>query len=96
MPRVDQVDVGILRQRREIDIDVAGGSGAIELTVSQGGGRDVPHYHGSYDITPLPEEDQTLQTMGKMMDDNVIVREIPYFETSNPQGGVTAYIGGEW
>lgn len=50
-------------------------------------------YGGSYDITPSTES-QTLNTMNKVMADDVLVREIPYFETSN-EYGKTIYIGSE-
>lgn len=30
-----------------------------------------------------------------MMEDNVVVKKIPYYETSNVDGGETVYIAGE-
>ena len=55
---------------------------------------DVPIYEGEYVITPKPFDDQTLETTGKQMINDVVVREIPYYETSNISG-ITIYIGGE-
>ena len=52
-----------------------------------------PRYEGEYQITPSLDI-QILATDGKIMEDDVVVLEIPYFETSNPQGGYTAIIGG--
>ena len=49
-------------------------------------------YEGEYEVTPRTEE-QVLATRNKRMLDDVTVHEIPYYETSNPQGGVTVYIG---
>ena len=54
----------------------------------------LPSYTGEYVITPLPFVSQTLETRGKSMIDDVTVREIPYYETSNISGK-TIYIGGE-
>lgn len=52
-------------------------------------------YLGPYEVTPIPDTVQILETENKLMSENVIVHEIPYWETSNPQGGNTVYIGGE-
>ena len=50
-------------------------------------------YDGVYDITPTVEE-QTLETRGKKMRDDVTILEIPYYTTTNLSGGYTAIIGG--
>lgn len=52
---------------------------------------DVPEYEGEYVVIPEVIS-QTLETKDKRMTDNVLVREIPYYETSNPQNGLTVYI----
>ena len=49
-------------------------------------------YEGAYVVTPLSTE-QTLETTGKTMQEDVTVLPIPYFETSN-ETGTTVYIGG--
>lgn len=54
---------------------------------------DIPAYDGSYDVTPLPGAETILETVGKRMTGDVTVGEIPYYETSNPQGGYTVIIG---
>lgn len=54
---------------------------------------DLPYYTGEYTVTPSLDA-QILDTQGKAMRDDVVVLEIPYYETSNPQGGYTAIIGG--
>ena len=48
-------------------------------------------YDGSYEITPSVQ-DQVLYTKSKLMKDDLKVREIPYYETSNLKG-ITVYIG---
>jgi hypothetical protein len=50
-------------------------------------------YSGDYEITPRVES-QTLPTKNKVLRDNMEVKEIPYYETSNEYGN-TIYIGSE-
>lgn len=49
-------------------------------------------YDGPYIVIPKVEG-QTLETDGKTMQDDVTVTAIPYYQTSNPQGGYTVIIG---
>ena len=69
------------------------GVGAIDgqLNIGSGGGT-YPHYQGDYTVTPLTRGAVVLDTNGKVMDDDVTVIKIPYFETSNVSGK-TVYIG---
>ena len=60
---------------------------AIEVT----GGE---HYQGEYIVIPSPSDNITLETEGKVMDDDVTVIKIPYYETSNITGK-TVYIASE-
>ena len=53
------------------------------------------HYEGPYIVTPKKDVEQLLETAEKIMDDDVTVLEIPYSETSNPQGGKTVNIAFE-
>lgn len=50
----------------------------------------LPHYKGEYEITPSIET-QKLATSNKVMDKDITVFKIPYFETSNVTG-TTVYI----
>lgn len=52
-------------------------------------------YDGPYIVTPMPFQEQVLETQAKIMEQNVHVKEIPYFETTNIQNGYTVYIGSE-
>ena len=48
------------------------------------------------DTTVIPstsESDQILRTKNKVMVENVTIKPIPFFETSNDEDGVTVYIG---
>ena len=56
---------------------------------------DYDIYDGEYEIIPAPFEDKVLSTENKLMQADVTVKEIPYFETSNLSGGNTVYIGGD-
>lgn len=49
-------------------------------------------YTGSYEVTPRLYA-QSLDTDGKLMEDDVTVYEIPVSRTTNPTGGLTVLIG---
>lgn len=55
---------------------------------------DLPKYEGSYEVTPLPLMDTIMQTQQTYLDRDVIVKAIPYQQTTNPSGGYTVTIGG--
>lgn len=50
-------------------------------------------YTGSYTITPKVDE-QTMETRNKLMQDNITIKAIPYYETDNDLG-TTICIGCE-
>lgn len=58
-----------------------------------GGASTIPYYGGAYTVTPVAELDVVLETAGKRMGGDVVVKEIPYYETSNDSGGYTVIIG---
>ena len=64
-------------------------------TITYGNGNAVPTYKGQYQITPLAFEETTLKTKGKKLTEDVVIKEIPYFETTNLSGGYTVYIAGQ-
>lgn len=51
----------------------------------------IPAYDGKYTVVPKTTS-QELLTKDKKMKDNVTIKSIPYFETSNEEG-TTVYIG---
>ena len=55
----------------------------------------VSLYGGPYEVTPKAWDEQTLETNGKLMADDVTVFRVPYYETSNLFDGKTAYIAEE-
>lgn len=55
---------------------------------------EIEAYDGPYVVTPAIDS-QVLSTAQKRMTENMTVKAIPYFQTSNPQMGETVYIGSE-
>ena len=51
-------------------------------------------YSGEYEVTPSTISSQILKTADKIMEDDVKVNKIPYWETSN-EYGITIYIGND-
>ena len=58
------------------------------------GWQALPTYAGEYAVTPTVDG-QTLATAQKLMQDDVTINPIPYYEVGNTSGGDTAYIGKE-
>lgn len=52
-----------------------------------------PYYQGVYQVSPIPELDIILETSNKILQDDIIIKEIPYYETTNESGGYTVTIG---
>ena len=62
----------------------------MDATVQPLGAPD--HYDGSYNVRSVAGEDVLLDTMGKIMDEDMLVERIEYSETYNGSG-FTVYIG---
>lgn len=58
------------------------------------GESSAEHYDGDYSVVPKAFAEQTLETQGKIMNKNVTVKAVPYFETSNEEG-TTIFIASE-
>lgn len=66
----------------------------LNIEIGCGGVRNTADtYTGEYTVTPLAFEQTILETAGKAMLDDVTVLEIPYYRSSNPDGGDTIFIG---
>lgn len=65
------------------------------ITYGVGEGDVSPIYEGDYNILPLAFQETVLPTKDKKLINDIVVKEIPYFETSNPSGGNTVYIAGQ-
>ena len=57
------------------------------------GGKQYPVYDGPTVITPKVRDTTELETRNKLVLDDILVEEIPYYETENPKG-LTFIIGG--
>lgn len=55
----------------------------------------LPEYSGTYEVVSKAHTDSYLETKDKKLTDNIHVKEIPYFETTNLSDGLTVYIGSE-
>lgn len=54
--------------------------------------KDIPVYKGAYTVVPNTS-DQTLETAGMLMEQDTLIKEIPFSVVSNNVGGSTATIG---
>lgn len=54
--------------------------------------KEIDVYDGETTVTPSAHNEHVLFTANKRLLENVVVKEIPYYETSN-QSGETIYIG---
>lgn len=62
------------------------------IAVGGGGGDRLPNYAGSYSVVPKTTS-ITLPTKNKSMLNDVEILQIPYAETTNPDGSTTVVIG---
>ena len=56
--------------------------------------QNVDYYDGDYTVTPKVEK-QELATRQKLLTEDVKIKEIPFFDASNNEGGQTVFIGKE-
>lgn len=68
------------------------GTESIEAEITVPTFLEADYYRGSYEVTPLVDEETVLETRGLTLTSDVTVLEIPYYETSN-ESGYTVYIG---
>lgn len=56
--------------------------------------KEAPIYEGEVEVTPSAHEEQTLETMDKLLKSNITIHKVPFFETHNLTG-LTVYIATE-
>lgn len=71
------------------------GESALQGTLSVATERDYNVYEDDYEITPMVDKEQTLNTANKLLTKDLVIAKVPYIETSNDSNGKTAYIGKE-
>lgn len=81
----------IISKDEKVKMKVSGGSSVVPFKPSAVVQR-VEKYNGVYEVTPTDGADIELLTAHKMMEQNVVVHEIPYYETHNAKG-TTVIIG---
>lgn len=89
------IEVEITSKHPEISIDLTHGQKKqVEIEIGPPhSGVAYPVYNGPISVIPEAYDMQILQTEKKSVMENIVVLPIPYFQTSNPQGGNTVYIG---
>lgn len=65
---------------------------SIDKTINNNGDCFHDEYKGTYEITPKANETQVLETKNKLLNDNVKINKIPYYEVSNNENGKTVII----
>lgn len=56
---------------------------------------DYEHYNGAYSVTPKAFQSQTLDTADKVLSSDIVISEVPFYQTTNESGSVTSYIAKE-
>ncbi|MDO4292047.1 MAG: hypothetical protein Q4C65_02340 [Eubacteriales bacterium] len=56
------------------------------------GTSDRNPYTGDYEVVPSAVDDRILATASKVLSKDIVVKKIPYSETSNTADGTTVYI----
>ena len=89
------IDITITPRNPKITIDAPSGTKErVDVDVgAPHSGVEYPVYHGPTVIKPEAYDMQILETEYTTVKENIIVLPIPYYETTNPQGGTTIYIG---
>lgn len=79
---IDSFELGFLSSDQVFSMDFGSTTGVVAET-----------YKGEYEVTP-GVSDVFLYTKDKLMEDDVTVHPVPFYEVSNPSGGNTITIGG--
>lgn len=57
--------------------------------------KEYDAYTGDYKVIPKAFNSQILPTANKVLKEDVVIMEVPYWETGNESDGTTAYIARE-
>ena len=88
---VDEELLSILSGELSLEHEHDGELGII-TTMHEGA---YPAYTGPSIVVPKIAQEQVLETKDKTLFKNIEVTKIPIYETTNPSGGTTVYIGGD-
>ena len=92
-----RVDVNVTGQQRVATIraPVQAVSREVAVTILPVREQKLPPYEGAYEASPT-FDGQVLATRGLRMLDDVTIDPIYVADTTNPAGGITVFIGGEF
>lgn len=81
---------------KESIVDIAFEENGLSMDVDFGEVQKIesPIYGGPYEVTPTTDP-LLLETAGKRMEEDMLIKAIPRFDVSNTAGGTTVYIGTE-
>lgn len=92
--RTKDINLDVSSRHKDIRISMTNSShGHISFEISGNNGKKEA-YEGPYSVESIAHDMQIYSTENKVMTENLVVLPIPYYETSNPKGGLTVYIGG--
>lgn len=92
MPLSDYVAAcDAIREKTNSTDAIKSGEMADKINDIKGNGIEVENYTGEYVITPKVSE-QTMNTAGLLLEDNITIEAIPYTEVTNVANGKTVNI----
>ena len=87
------MDLNVTQEKIVTDVTIKNLSSVVDLKLDQIG-LDITRYKGEYDVTPTVDG-FVLPTAKKVMEKDVNIRAIPFYEVSNQFDGETVYIAKE-
>lgn len=94
MSGVKKPQIELVIEAPKIELSIA----APQVSLDVGKFGDVPieyeSYEGDYTVIPSRHE-QTLATANKLLEQDIVIKEVPYSEVGNLAGGSTFYIAKE-
>ncbi len=88
-----EINLNVDGRHPDVRIDIQGREHKnINFTVSGSAGRKDP-YTGPYEVEAKLEEDQIMETNGKIMTNDMTFKGMEVKVVPNPAGGLTYYIG---
>lgn len=67
----------------------------VEAESTEEPSEEYEEYNGQYTVIPKAHDSQILDTANKVLDKDIVVEEVPYYETTNTANGITSYIARE-
>lgn len=92
-----EVNIGSVKFNTDFDLDeidttfISGDEHIFNIEFTSDSKKEV--YEGIYTVTPSVKNELSLGTKEKVMKDDVTIKKVPLYRTSNVHGGTTVYIG---